>query len=46
MLTCSMCGLEGPDVQCVWDPYALDVNDEKIEINLCDACYRERIWDI
>ena len=46
MLTCEICQVESEDVQTVADPYASDVNNEIVEMDLCDACYRERVWDI
>ena len=46
MLTCDKCHTASADVQCMSDPYNSDVNNEIVEINLCDACYRERVWDI
>jgi len=46
MLICDKCHIASADVQKTVDPYSSDVNNETIEINLCDACYCERVWDI
>lgn len=45
-LTCQNCGAKDETVQVTYDPYALDVNDETIEVIICDYCYGERAADI
>ena len=45
-LTCEGCNRAKKDVQTCNDPYALDVYNEEVEVNLCDDCYSERVADI
>jgi len=45
-LTCDDCGEEGADVEATNCPFAKEVYDDFIEMNLCDECYQERMMDI
>jgi hypothetical protein len=46
MFKCDDCGKENPDVKKTFCPYEDDVNDEQIEVYLCDDCYDERCMEI
>ena len=46
MKTCEICGQAKDDVMTETDPYALEVNDVSIPMDLCDHCYGQRIQDI
>jgi hypothetical protein len=45
-LKCQDCGKENETVCECLCPYAEDVNEEEIEIVVCDECYRKRSDDI
>jgi hypothetical protein len=45
-LTCSRCGKESEDVTLCYDPYEDEINHKKIETNLCDKCFQEKVRDI
>jgi hypothetical protein len=45
-LVCDDCGKSTPDVQKTTCPYAEEINDEVVNICVCDDCYQERAWDI
>lgn len=42
---CERCGTEA-DVERVIDPYALEIDDVEVEIDICPACLQERCDDI
>ncbi len=46
MLTCDDCGKTSEEVSLVTDPYSAEINNEFIEMQLCDDCYQDRIDDI
>ncbi len=46
LLVCDSCHKAKKDVQVCLDPYALDVNNEEVEVQLCDDCCTERAMDI
>ena len=43
---CTICRKTTKDVQLCTDPYSLEINNEGVEINLCDLCYTDRVMDI
>ena len=45
VLICFDCGTK-EKVRETTCPFASEINNEEIEVDLCDACYRERMWDI
>jgi hypothetical protein len=45
-MKCEQCGQDKDDVGIVTDPYAADVLDEEVEMQLCGDCYRQRADDI
>lgn len=45
-LTCDDCGEEKDDVEATFCPFAREINDEDIPMNLCSDCYQERADDI
>lgn len=44
-LVCDDCGSEH-EVDSTVDPYAEDVHNRRVEMNLCRKCYRNRVEDI
>ena len=46
MHKCDDCGKIHKDVKRVNCPYAEEIHNTKIKVNLCDDCYRERANDI
>jgi hypothetical protein len=46
LLLCDSCGIISEDVKLSVDPYSLELNDESVEMNLCEECYTERLMDI
>lgn len=44
-LICQDCGKDA-GVSVVYDPYALEINDEEIEIIVCESCLFDRAMDI
>lgn len=46
MLECQDCGKKDETVIETFCPYARDVNDEDVEITVCEDCYGERAADI
>ena len=45
-LVCDSCGKRNKTVTECADPYAREINDEIIEMYLCDDCYADRAADI
>jgi hypothetical protein len=47
-LKCGNCGYEGPAEEMYegFEPYALEIFEEEIEVILCDDCYFESCEDI
>jgi len=43
---CDNCGESKKDVEEDWDPFLLEIHDEKVSMKLCRNCYQERINDI
>jgi len=43
---CDKCGNVKPDVQRRVDPYTQEIDNEKVEMNLCDDCTQQRTDDI
>jgi protein-arginine kinase activator protein McsA len=41
-MTCDMCHQDKQNVRTVIDPYNSELNDEEIEMNLCEECEQER----
>ena len=45
-MRCSQCGQDKDDVATCVDPYALEVNNVRIVVDLCGKCYRIQLDDI
>lgn len=45
-LVCDSCHKAKPDVKECLDPYALEINNHEVEVQLCDDCYHEYCMDI
>jgi len=45
-LECEDCHKSKVDVHITTCPYADEINDETIEIMVCNDCYQQRLWDI
>jgi hypothetical protein len=45
-MICDSCHKDKPDVRETVDQYASDINNETVEVNLCDDCYQDRCDDI
>ena len=45
-MKCDDCNKEDDSVIETLCPYAEDVQEESIEVKLCDYCYQERCYDI
>ena len=45
-LCCQDCGATDETVRECFCPYANEINDEQIEVVLCQDCYHERCMDI
>jgi hypothetical protein len=45
-MICDGCHKEKEDVRSCLDPYAKEINDEEIDMNLCEDCYQNRCDDI
>lgn len=45
-MKCERCGKDKPDARNMYDPYDKDVNDELVEVVLCEKCSEERTDDI
>lgn len=41
---CDECGCNGAKLRI--DPYEQDINDNEVEVHICDVCYDERCQDI
>ena len=41
-MVCTYCGKDKPDVSERFDPFSFEINDEEIEVDICDDCYAER----
>jgi hypothetical protein len=41
-MVCSFCHEDKPDTVVRIDPFAAEINDERIELPICDDCYSER----
>ena len=46
MLKCEQCGATSPEVVETCCPFAMEIYDEMIPMNLCPDCYQERCDDI
>ena len=46
LLECMFCHKQTPDVRPTLDPYAREINEEDIEVDICDDCYQDRCDDI
>lgn len=44
-VVCADCGTK-ENVKETFCPYSEEINNRKVEVSLCDKCYRERMWDI
>jgi hypothetical protein len=42
MPRCDQCAKEKPDATDCDDPYAKEINDERVPMILCEDCYRDR----
>ena len=45
-MICDQCHQDKPDVRTVIDPFAYDVWDKEIEMDLCKQCEQDRRDDI
>jgi hypothetical protein len=45
-MICQSCGKDSEDVVECLDPYALEINDEEVEVVLCPDCLQDRADDI
>lgn len=45
-LECNDCHVKSAEVQVCNDPYCLEINDEEVEVQLCDNCYSDRVMEI
>jgi hypothetical protein len=46
MTECDYCGMDKPDVKRCRDPYAWEVNDVEILVDICFDCYTDRTQEI
>ena len=46
MLTCEDCDIENETVYATTCPYAEEINNEVVPVNLCSKCYNLRCDDI
>jgi len=46
ILTCEDCGIVSVEVRRIICPYAQEIHEKEVWVNLCPACERERARDI